>query len=289
VSFGSHPPAGQAVRLAGVDQLMDMRDYAGPFRCVPETAPALARRLTGQALSSIVLGAYRRPNCLPGRRLFSAEDQVEGMCRVQDDATLLAALRAGDEAAFAALVGEFHPRMVRFARTFVGDPAAAEEVAQEAWLGVLRGLGRFEGRSSFQTWVFAIVANCARTRARRERRVLLFSDLAVEDDAEPAVPPERFQDSGRWQGHWRSFPQDWGELPEGRLLAQETLEVARQAIDGLPANQRAVILLRDVDGLSAAETCNVLEISETNQRVLLHRARSRVHRALEAYLSEGQA
>jgi len=163
----------------------------------------------------------------------------------------------------------------------------AEEVTQEAWLGVLRGVNRFEGRSSLQTWIFTILTNCARTRAERERRTVSFSDLFSEDeDGEPAVDPDRFQKEGRWQGHWQRGPLSWNEIPEERILAEETLAVIKQAIDMLPANQQTVILLRDVDGLSSVEVCNVLQVSESNQRVLLHRARAKVQRALAHYFGE---
>jgi RNA polymerase sigma-70 factor (ECF subfamily) len=200
---------------------------------------------------------------------------------------LVAALRACDEAAFMLLVERYHAKMVRLARSFVGDIAVAEEVAQEAWLGVLRGVARFEGRSSLQTWIFTILTNCARTRAVREQRTLPFADwLGAEEDAEPSVDAARFQAEGRWQGHWLHGPTSWRTIPEDHLLAQETLDLVQQAIDALPPTQRTVIQLRDVEGLSAAEVCNVLQISESNQRVLLHRARARVQRALAYYLGK---
>lgn len=205
-----------------------------------------------------------------------------------DETQLIAALRAGDESAFMQLVDAYHAKMVRLAHSFVGNTMVAEEVAQEAWLGVLRGVQRFEGRSSLQTWIFTILTNCARTRARREQRTLTFSDIfAVEDDDEPTVDPDRFQQEGRWRGHWHDGPSSWREVPENRILAQETLELVRAAIEALPPNQRTVILLRDVDGVEAADVCNILQISESNQRVLLHRARAKVQEALARYLKEG--
>lgn len=205
-----------------------------------------------------------------------------------DEPQLIAALRTGDDSAFMQLVDAYHAKLVRLARSFVGDAMIAEEVAQEAWLGVLRGVQRFEGRSSLQTWIFTILTNCARTRARREQRTLAFSDIfAVEDDDEPTVEPDRFQQEGRWRGHWQDGPSNWHEIPENRILAQETLELLRAAIEALPPNQRAVILLRDVDGVDAADVCNILQISESNQRVLLHRARAKVQAALARYLREG--
>jgi RNA polymerase sigma-70 factor (ECF subfamily) len=196
----------------------------------------------------------------------------------------LDALRSGDEEAFMALVRRHQTAMVRVAQIYVSRRDIAEEVVQEAWLGALRGLDRFEGRSSLKTWLFRIVTNLAKTRAVREGRTIPFSALrSPENVPEPAVEPERFRspDDPRWPGHWASKPLEW---PEERLLAAETLEVVGTAIDALPAGQRAVIALRDVEGWSAEEVCNALELSETNQRVLLHRARSKVRKALEGHL-----
>ena len=198
--------------------------------------------------------------------------------------TELEALRAGDEAAFLALVRRHHAAMVRVAQIYVGNRAIAEEVAQEAWVGALKGLERFEGRSSLKTWLFRIVTNLAKTRAVREGRTIPFSALrSPENVPEPALDPERFRppDDPRWPGHWASKPQEW---PEEQLLAGETLRVVGVAIEALPPAQRAVITLRDVEGWSAEEVCNALELSETNQRVLLHRARSKVRHALEGHL-----
>jgi RNA polymerase sigma-70 factor, ECF subfamily len=207
--------------------------------------------------------------------------------QVAEDSQLLAALRAGDEQAFARLVEMYHAQMLRLAQTFVRTRAVAEEVVQEAWLGVLRGLDRFEGRSSLRTWIFRIVANTAKTRGEREGRSLPFSALAAEEDDGPAVAPQRFQGpDGRFPGGWASFPEPWDDVPEQRLLSQETRGIVDRTIAGLPPGQRAVITLRDVVGCSSEEVCNVLELSETNQRVLLHRARSKVRGALETYLTE---
>jgi RNA polymerase sigma-70 factor (ECF subfamily) len=202
------------------------------------------------------------------------------------DTQLLDALRAGDESAFAALVREQHPSLVRVARIYVSTQSAAEEVAQETWLGVLNGLERFEGRSSLRTWIFSILTNVARTRARRDARTLPFS--AMQDPArvpEAAVDADRFLDPEhpRWPGHWAIKPEPW---PEDALVTGETRALLADAIEALPASQRAVISLRDVEGWDSEEVCNALGISETNQRVLLHRARSKVRRALESYLQE---
>jgi RNA polymerase sigma-70 factor (ECF subfamily) len=205
------------------------------------------------------------------------------------EAQLLDALRAGDEGAFTELVREYHGSLVRVARTYVSTLAAAEEVAQETWVGVLNGLDRFEGRSSLRTWIFRILTNIAKTRAQRDRRSVPFASLADESgDGEPSVDPERFMPSGeRWAGHWKSYPDSWGELPEERLLSDETLARLQEAIDRLPPAQRQVITLRDVEGWSSEDVCSALELSETNQRVLLHRARSKVRQVLEGYLAQG--
>jgi RNA polymerase sigma-70 factor (ECF subfamily) len=206
------------------------------------------------------------------------------------DAELVARLRAGDEAAFRELVASYHEALVRVALIYVRRRDVAEEVVQDTWLAVLRGLDRFEGRSSLKTWIFRILANIAKTRAAREGRVIPVSTL---DDptlvAEPAVPPERFRppyDPSR-PGWWASPPAEW-QLPDERLLQSEALDVVRDAIDDLPASQRAVITLHDVLGWSPEEVRNALEITATNERVLLHRARSKVRRALEDYMAGRQ-
>lgn len=207
-----------------------------------------------------------------------------------DDAALLAALRRGEESAFVALIERYQGPMVRLARLYVTDTATAEEVVQETWLGALRGLDRFEGRSSLKTWLFHILTNRAKTRAARDGRTIPFSALLAEAGGdEAAVDPDHFHPLGHpGAGHWVSRPQSWRELPEDRLLARETRGRLRAAIDALPPLQRAVLTLRDVDGWAADEVCNTLAISETNQRVLLHRARSKIRRALATYLGNGE-
>jgi RNA polymerase sigma-70 factor (ECF subfamily) len=205
-----------------------------------------------------------------------------------EELQLVEALRAGDERAFEQLIRMYQAALVRVAQIYVSSRAVAEEVVQETWLAVLNGIDRFEGRSSLKTWIFRILANRAKTRAERERRTIPFSALRnPEGVPEPAVDADRFRDpeDPRWPGHWASPPRDW---PEDRMLADETQMVIADAIERLPAAQRAVITLRDVQGWSAEEVCNALELTETNQRVLLHRARSKVRRALEEYLSEDQ-
>jgi RNA polymerase sigma-70 factor (ECF subfamily) len=212
---------------------------------------------------------------------------VTGSATSVDDLELLARLRRGDEAAFTLLVERLHGSMLRVAMVHVGNRAVAEEVAQDAWVGVLAQLDRFEGRSSLRTWVLRIVANRARTRAVRERRTLPFSSLDGLEEPGPAVEPERFLPAGhRWAGHWASPPRSWSDLPEERLLSAETRAEVERAVELLPPAQRAVITLRDVEGMAAAETCQLLGLTEGNQRVLLHRARSGVRRALERYLDE---
>jgi RNA polymerase sigma-70 factor, ECF subfamily len=202
-----------------------------------------------------------------------------------EDAELLRALRAGDEHAFAELVSKYGPSLLRLAQLFVSSRAVAEEVVAETWLAVFTGLERFEGRSSLKTWLFRILTNKAKTRGQRESRTVPFSALAVDgDEDETAVDVDRFlgPDSPH-AGGWAAPPRG---VPEERLLAREARERIETAIAALPPNQRAVITLRDVEGLSAEEACNVLGLSETNQRVLLHRARSKVRAAFERYLEE---
>ena len=196
-----------------------------------------------------------------------------------DEAQLIAALRDGDEEAFAHLVDRYHASMVRVARAYVASKEAAEDVVQDAWLGVIHGLDRFEGRSSLKTWMFRIVINKAMTRGGRDARSVPFSSLGPD---EPAVDPDRFRDSGRWAGHWASPPSP-GELPEAAVLGHETRALIDSVIAALPTNQRVVITLRDVQGLSAPEACELLGVSEATQRVLLHRARGKVRAALEVY------
>ena len=203
-----------------------------------------------------------------------------------DDLALVERLRAGDDAAFMALVDRLQPSMLRVARMFVSTAAVAEEVVQETWLGVLKGLGSFEGRSSLRTWIFRILVNIAKTRGGREGRSVPFASLAGDDLDAPAVDPGRFDTSAAsTRGHWSTLPDDWAGIPEDRLLGRETLAVIGRAIDGLPPMQAEVIRLRDALGWTSEEVRNALDLTETNQRVLLHRARAKVRSALEAYFS----
>jgi RNA polymerase sigma-70 factor (ECF subfamily) len=198
-----------------------------------------------------------------------------------EESELLARLRAGDERAFEALVEAHHGAMVALALTYVRTREVAEEVVQETWIAVLAAIDRFQGRSSLKTWILRILVNTAITRGGREARALPFSSLAPT----PSVPPERFRPArDAFAGHWKASPADWSALPEEVLLGRETLEVAKLAIERLPAVQRRVITMRDVAGLSAEEVRDTLGLSAGNQRVLLHRARSRVRAALEEHL-----
>jgi RNA polymerase sigma-70 factor (ECF subfamily) len=193
-----------------------------------------------------------------------------------DDA-VIELLLARDEAAFADLVAAYHSSLIRLALTFVADHGAAEEVVQETWLGVVKGLPSFEMRSSLRTWIFRILVNRARTRGGRDGRLVNFSTFG-ELDAEPSGLADRFSAEGRWI----QPPSMWHEQnPEELLLRREVADWLHDAISSLPANQRAVISLRDIEGVEAPEVCNILGISETNQRVLLHRARTKVRAALE--------
>ncbi|MFN2589498.1 MAG: RNA polymerase sigma factor [Actinomycetota bacterium] len=217
-----------------------------------------------------------------GLRARLAERTRRRESSARDDQTV-AALRAGDDRAFAALVDELQDSMVRVALSYVRERSVAEEVVQDTWLAVLNGLDRFEGRSSLRTWIFRILTNRAISRFGRERRSVPFSSLGDEED-EPSVDPDRFLPPGHpMAGGWASPPRSWEGIPEDVLTSEETLGVVREAVDDLPAGQRAVMTLRDLQGFSSGEACEALGITETNQRVLLHRARTKVRRALEEH------
>lgn len=205
-----------------------------------------------------------------------------------EDIRLLKALREGDESAFASLLATYHSACLNLAMTYVRNRSVAEEVVQETWLGVIRGLERFEGRSSLRTWIFRIVSNIAKTRAQREGRSVPLSALAGAqgEDHDSFVDTDRFLDSshGGLAGHWASPPVRWDTIPEESMSAKETLARIRDAIETLPPSQRAVITLRDIEHWTSEEVCDLLDLSEVNQRVLLHRARSKVRAELEEYL-----
>ncbi len=201
-----------------------------------------------------------------------------------DEAAIVGRMLAGDEAAFTLMVERHQAGLLRFARLFVGSHATAEEIVQDTWLAVLKGLPSFEGRSTFKSWVFSILANRAKTRAVRDKRMLTFSELSASSgDDGPVVDAERFAPDGAWSVP----PAAWNDAtPETLLLGRETRALVVRTIDGLPPSQRAVVTLRDVEGLEAAEVCETLAISEANQRVLLHRGRGKVRAALERHLAQ---
>jgi RNA polymerase sigma-70 factor (ECF subfamily) len=203
-----------------------------------------------------------------------------------DDAVLVKALAARDSDAFAYLLDRYHVALVRLAQQYVPNRAVAEEVAQETWLAVIDGIDRFEQRSSLKTWLFRILVNIARAHGVKENRSIPFATAAVLEE-EPAVDPRRFRRGLRARGAWKRPPHPWSE-PEQRAVDAETLETIRSAIDRLPPDQREVITMRDLLGWSAAEVCDALEVSDANQRVLLHRARSKVRASLEHRYDEGR-
>jgi RNA polymerase sigma-70 factor (ECF subfamily) len=203
-----------------------------------------------------------------------------------DDSQLLAAVREGDEHSFVTLVERYHSSLLRLARMY-GDPSSAEDVVQDTWIGVLRGLSAFEGRASFKTWLFRILVNRARTRALRNARSIPLSSLVREETElqEHAVDPARFQSAeGRYPGHWLLKPSA-AELPEESLLAGELANVVESALGRLPSAQSEVVRLRDVEGLASEDVCRLLNLTDGNQRVLLHRGRSRIRAVLESYLT----
>jgi RNA polymerase sigma-70 factor (ECF subfamily) len=204
---------------------------------------------------------------------------------VADDHALVERLRAGDEEAFMDLVARWSPSMLRVARMYVPSQAVAEDVVQETWLGVLTGIGRFEGRSSLRTWVFSILVNRARTRGERERRTVPFAALAREESEGDfaAVDPDRFVRDGSQLGAWAAPPVRWWEEPERALDSAEAVARIEEEIEKLPETQRMVITMRDVLGMSSEDVRSALDLTETNQRVLLHRARSKVRAGLEDY------
>lgn len=195
-------------------------------------------------------------------------------------------LKAGDENVFAEAVDRFTPSMLRVARGYGLGAATAEDVVQEAWLRVLRSLDRFEGRSSFRTWLFVILGNCARRRATTERRSVSLDSGG--GTAEPAVAESRFfpADHPRWAGMWTTLVDSWDSIPEERLLAEETRKRFRASLDALPARYTVVFVLRDVEGWPSEDVCALLDLTPENQRVLLHRARVRIRSALEEYFEE---
>ena len=213
---------------------------------------------------------------------------VAGQGTLVDEARTVAALRAGDEDVFADVVSRYTPAMLRVARSFGLEMNAAEDAVQEAWIRVLKAVEKFEGRSSFRTWLFTILGNCSRHRASTERKTVPVPGVG-DDDAGPAVDESRFfpPDHPRWAGMWSTLVDSWEAIPDERLLAGEARERISAAVDSLPERYGAVFYLRDVEGWTSDEVCAILELTAENQRVLLHRARARVRAALEEYFERG--
>lgn len=213
-------------------------------------------------------------------------DHAEMTMVTEDDGAVVAALRAGDELAFARLVDRHTPSMLRVARGYVQTHEMAEDVVQETWIALLKGIDKFEGRSSLGTWLFTVLINIAKTRGVRERRDVEVQIKAFIGDT---VDPARFRPAGdEWPGHWKpnEVPAPFPETPEGTLLGNELTAVALRGLDGLPERQRVVVTMRDMLGLDSEEVCKLLDISVANQRVLLHRGRAAVRQVLEDYLRD---
>jgi RNA polymerase sigma-70 factor, ECF subfamily len=208
------------------------------------------------------------------------------MTGIVDESTVIASLRAGDEAAFASLVDRHTPALLRVARGYVPSHEIAEEVVQETWLALLKGIANFEGRSSLRTWLFAVMINIAKTRGIRERRD---ADTAVVAFTGGTVDPARFRaDDDPYPGHWKAAeaPSPFPDTPEGSLLGRELVDIARREVDRLPERQKVVVTLRDILGFDSAEVCDLMAISVANQRVLLHRGRAAIRQVLEDYLGD---
>jgi RNA polymerase sigma-70 factor (ECF subfamily) len=200
------------------------------------------------------------------------------------DQQTVAALRAGDERTFRELFERSYPMMKRVARGYVGSDAVAEEIVQDTWMAIVTGIDRFQGRASVGTWIFSILTNQAKTHSARERRAMPFSSVPQAGADEPVVDPDRFQkDDEAWPGHWATPPRPW-QRPERRLMSLEARERLKDALKQLPDRQRVIVGLRDVEGLTAEEVCGLLDLSQENQRVLLHRGRSRLRAVLEEYV-----
>jgi len=215
---------------------------------------------------------------------MSAEQAVAQRHGTAADEQIVAALRAGDERTFRELFERSYPMMKRVARGYVASDAVAEEIVQDTWMAIVTGIERFEGRAALGTWMFSILTNQAKSHGARERRAVPFASIAPADVEEPAVDSDRFQkDDEAWPGHWATPPRPW-QKPERRLLSLEARDQLKEALSQLPERQRLIVVLRDVEGLSAEEVCDLLELSQENQRVLLHRGRSRLRAFLEQYL-----
>ena len=212
-----------------------------------------------------------------------------GVKRWTADEGIIAGLRAGDEHVFRDLYERNYPAMKRVARGYVDSDAVAEEIVQETWMAIVQKIGRFEGRSALGTWIFSILINQAKSHNARERRALPLSSIASTGDEGPAVDPDRFQqDDEAWPGHWATPPRPW-QKPERRLLSLEVRARLKEALTELPDRQRVIVGLRDIEGRSAEEVCELLELSQENQRVLLHRGRSRLRAVLADYVDDAAA
>ena len=210
--------------------------------------------------------------------------------RTGEEHELIAQLHRGDEGAFDDLVHKHHSALVRMALGYVANREVAEEVVQDTWMAVIEGLHRFEGRSSLRTWIFGIMIHKAKDRGVREKRHITFSACeSFDDESEEPIDPARFHQTGEWAGHWAFPPQPWDEqTPEKLLASRQAVNAMQRAIDALPSNLKAVLMLRDVEGVEAQEVCDILKITETNLYVRLHRARERVRQAVETYLEGRQ-
>jgi RNA polymerase sigma-70 factor, ECF subfamily len=217
------------------------------------------------------------------------EQPIAGAPAVAYDERIVAALRAGDERTFREVFERSNPMMKRVARGYVASDAVAEEIVQDTWMAIVTGIDGFQERCALGTWMFSILINQAKTHSARERRALPFSSVAPADVQESSVDPDRFQrDDEAWPGHWATPPRPW-QKPERRLLSLEAREQLKQALARLPERQRLIVVLRDIEGLSADEACELLALSQENQRVLLHRGRSRLRAFLEEYLGGADA
>lgn len=238
------------------------------------------------------IGTYELQNLLQefipdhGALNLAYRESLKSNARMMEP-EMVQGLRNGDEAAFSSLLDRYHTRLIRVARIFVTSQAVAEEVVQETWLAVLKGIDRFEGRSSLKTWIFRILTNRAKSKGQREHRYVSFSDVSCSTDGETVstMEPERFHPSGPLKNHWAIAPTTWEEnTPERLLLSKESRVHIEMAIQSLPSMQRQVMILRDIEGFDSEETCEFLHLTPTNQRVLLHRARSKVRVVLTQYL-----
>jgi RNA polymerase sigma-70 factor (ECF subfamily) len=220
---------------------------------------------------------------------MQAEHTLGEAATTTSDEHTVAALRAGDERTFRELFARMYPTMKRVARGYVASDAVAEEIVQDTWMAIVTGIDRFEGRSALRTWIFSILTNQAKTHSARERRALPLSCVVARDREEPAVDPDRFQkDDEAWPGHWATPPRPW-QKPERRLISLEARQHLKDGLAELPDRQRLIVGLRDIDGHSAEEVCDLLGLSQENQRVLLHRGRSRLRVVLEKYFDEADA